>query len=292
VRALGLDYESLRAVNPKIVCCSLVGFARDGARSDEPGYDYLMQALAGYMSITGDPAGPPVSCGVSIIDHAAGLAAGLGLLAALGAARVTGQGSDVEVGLLDVAISMLTYLAIWNLNRDFQPVRYRGSAHQTLVPAQTFATADGSLVIFCAKEKFWRLLCEAIDAPEMAEQYAGFDKRFENRDEVILRLETILATKSTDEWLARLQGKVPCAPVYDLSRALRDPIIRQREMIVETEHPEFGTVKQVGGPIKVSGAVKEHRRAPKLGEHTDQILRDWVAMAAEDVAELRRKGVV
>ena len=289
---LGLDYEALREINPRIVCCSLSGFARSGSRAHEPGYDYLIQAETGYMSMTGDPAGPPVSCGVSVIDYASGLAAALGLVAAVSAARETGQGSDVEVSLYDVAVSMLTYLAAWNLNRDFQPRRSSGSAHQTLVPAQTFRTADGHIVLFCAKDKFWRKLCEALGAPELADRqgFANFDERFENRDAVVEAIQSILATKTTDEWIACLKGQVPCAPVHDLNSALRDPFVREREMIVETDHPEFGRVRQAAGPVKIPGAKKDHHRAPKLGEHTEEILKDWLGLDAEQIADLKRKG--
>jgi crotonobetainyl-CoA:carnitine CoA-transferase CaiB-like acyl-CoA transferase len=291
---LGLDYESLREFNPRIVCCSLSGFARTGPRSNEPGYDYLIQAETGYMSMTGDPSGPPISCGVSVIDYASGLAAALGLLAAVSAARQTGQGSDVEVSLYDVAISMLTYLAAWNLNLDFQPSRRSGSAHQTLVPAQTFRTADGHIVLFCAKEKFWRNLCEGLGAPELADRegFRNFDERYENREPVVEALQSILATKTTDEWIARLKGHVPCAPVRNLSSALRDPFTQEREMIVETDHPEFGNVRQAAGPVKIPGARKSHHRAPKLGEHTKEILKDWLGMSDEEVEELRRKNAV
>jgi len=291
---LGLDYESLRGINPRIVCCSLSGFARSGPRAHEPGYDYLIQAETGYMSMTGDPAGPPVSCGVSVIDYASGLAAALGLVAAVSAARETGQGSDVEVSLYDVAVSMLTYLAAWNLNRDFQPSRHAGSAHQTLVPAQTFRTADGHIVLFCAKEKFWRKLCEALDAPELADRqgFANFDERFENREAVVDAIQAILATKTTEEWIARLKGQVPCAPVQDLATALRDPFLREREMIVETDHPEFGRVRQAAGPVKIPGAKKNHHRGPKLGEHTEEILKDWLGMSDREIQELRRKNAV
>jgi crotonobetainyl-CoA:carnitine CoA-transferase CaiB-like acyl-CoA transferase len=291
---LGLDYESLREFNPRIVCCSLSGFERSGPRAQEPGYDYLIQAETGYMSMTGDPSGPPVSCGVSVIDYASGLAAALGLLAAVSAARQTGQGSDVEVSLYDVAVSMLTYLAAWNLNLDFQPSRRSGSAHQSLVPAQTFRTADGHIVLFCAKEKFWRNLCEGLSTPELADRegFRNFDERYQNRELVVETIQSILATKTTEEWIARLKGQVPCAPVRDLSSALRGPFTQAREMIVETDHPEFGKVRQAAGPVKIPGARKEHRRAPKLGEHTEEILKDWLGLSAEEIAEMKGKGEV
>lgn len=140
---LGLDYASVKKVNPRIVCCSLTGFGTSGARAEEPGYDYLMQAYTGYMSMTGDPSALPRTCGVSVIDHSAGFAASLGLVSALFAAEETGVGRSVEVSLIDTAFSMLTYLAIWNLNKGFEPTRHPGSAHQALVPVQTFQTQNG-----------------------------------------------------------------------------------------------------------------------------------------------------
>jgi crotonobetainyl-CoA:carnitine CoA-transferase CaiB-like acyl-CoA transferase len=294
IAKLGLDYESLKQVNPKIVCCSLVGFGTTGTRSHEPGYDYLMQAYAGYMSLTGDPAGPPATCGVSVIDHAAGFAAALGLVAALYSARATGVGRNVEVSLLDTAVSMLTYLAVWNLNRDHVPVRHPGSAHQTLVPVQTFQTRDGHLVIFCAKEKFWQELCVALEIPEISAdpRFKDFACRHENRQTVVATLQKIFSTRTTCEWMTRLQGKVPCAPVNDLPRALADPFLVEREMIVETEHPVFGRVKQVAGPIKVSDARTSHRPAPSLGEHTVQVLRECLGYSETEIAELKRKRIV
>lgn len=294
VQKLGLDYDSLGAVNPRIVCCSLVGFGTVGSRSTEPGYDYLMQAYAGYMSLTGDPSGPPVACGVSVIDHAAGFAAALGLVAALYSVKQTGVGRNIEVSLLDTAVSMLTYLAIWNLNKGYVPVRHPGSAHQTLVPVQTFQTRDGYLVIFCAKEKFWRELCVALGVPEMAsdERFKNFAQRLKNRQLAVTALQQIFATKSTREWLDLLRGKVPCAPVNDLSQALDDPFLAEREMVVETEHPVFGRIKQVAGPFKISGVGKSHRPAPKLGEHTVEILRDTLGYSDEEIEELKRKQIV
>jgi crotonobetainyl-CoA:carnitine CoA-transferase CaiB-like acyl-CoA transferase len=212
-----------------------------------------MQAYAGYMSLTGDPQGPPAACGVSVIDHAAGFAAALGLIAAVYAADRTGEGSDVEVDLIDTAFSMLTYLAIWNLNRGYEPVRRTGSAHQTLVPVQTFRTGDGYIVIFCAKEKFWQEICTIMQLEHLLldERFANFAQRFKNRDLVIATLQETFLTKTTVEWLKLLRGKVPCAPVNDLSRAMREPLLVDREMIVETQHSSFGKIRQVASPIRL-----------------------------------------
>ncbi len=294
VGKLGLDYASLQQVNPRIVCCSLSGFGTTGERASEPGYDYLMQALTGYMSMTGDPSTSPATCGVSVIDHAAGFAAALALVAALYSVEKTGVGRNVEVSLIDIAVSMLTYLAIWNLNKGFKPLRRPGSAHQTLVPVQTFQTQDGYLVLFCAKEKFWRELCVAMGVPEMAsdERFKDFGARHKNREEAVAAVQRILLTKPTREWLRLLRGKVPCAPVNDLSQALSDPFLHERGMIVETDHPVFGRVKQVAGPFKVSDSQVCHRRAPAMGEHTARVLEDYLGYDEQQIEALSKKHIV
>ena len=153
---LGIDYAGLRAVNPRIVCCSLSGFGKTGPRAADPGYDFLVQALAGFMSVTGDPGSAPTRCGVSVVDFSGGLTSVVGLLIGLLRARSTGVGCDVDVSLLDTAVSMLNYLAVWSLNHGHRLERLPDCAHQTLVPSQNFATRDGHLVIMCMKEKFWR----------------------------------------------------------------------------------------------------------------------------------------
>ena len=294
VSELGLNYASLKQANPKIVCCSLSGFGTTGTQAAEPGYDYLMQAYAGYMSLTGDPQGPPAVCGVSVIDHAAGFAAALGLVAAVYAAEKTGEGRDVEVDLIDTAFSMLTYLAVWNLNRGYEPVRRTGSSHQTLVPVQTFRTRDGYIVIFCAKEKFWRELCAVMQLEHLVSdaRFANFRQRFENRDLLVSTLQETFLTKTTDEWLEVLRGRVPCAPVNDLSRAMLEPLLVDREMIIETQHSSFGTIRQVASPIRLPGTSLNHHRAPELGEHTAEILKDYLGYDDNTIADLRRRQIV
>jgi crotonobetainyl-CoA:carnitine CoA-transferase CaiB-like acyl-CoA transferase len=294
VRKLGLNHASLRHANPKIVCCSLTGFGTTGPHAAEPGYDYLMQAYAGYMSLTGDPQGPPATCGVSVVDHAAGLAAGLGLMAALYAAEKTGKGRDVEVSLIDTAFSMLSYLAIWNLNRGYEPVRQPGSAHQSLVPVQTFRTRDSYLVIFCAKESFWQELCTILQLENLAtdERFSTFSQRLKNRKVLVSTLQKTFLTKTTEEWLKLFRGKVPCAPVNDLSRAMREPFLVNQGMIVETPHSFFGTIRQVASPIRLPGTSMNHHRAPGLGEHTTEILKQCLGYDDIAIADLRRRKIV
>ncbi|MEW5979329.1 MAG: CoA transferase [Acidobacteriota bacterium] len=291
---LGLTYARLGELNPRIVCCSLNGFGSNSLRSSDPGYDYLMQAYTGYMSMTGDPGGPPSACGVSFIDHAAGFAAALGMVAALFAVRQTGVGRDVEVSLLDTAYSMLTYLAIWNLNCGFEPKRYSGSSHQTLVPVQTFRTQDGFITIFCGKEKFWKELCEAFEDPSLAEdiRFNSFEQRFLHRDEVVAAVQTHFLQRTTREWLEVLTGKVPCAPVQTLSQALSDPELRARGTILEVEHPVFGTIREVSTPVRIKTSERVHRRAPALGEDTDRILKECLHYSQEEIDALRADGVI
>jgi len=218
----------------------------------------------------------------------------LGLVAAMYAAEQTGEGRDVEVSLFDTAFSMLSYLAMWNLNRDYQPVRRTGSAHQTLVPVQTFRTNDGYLVIFCAKEKFWRELCTIMQLEHLLsdERFANFAQRFKNRELVVSTLQNTFLTRSTDDWVKALRGKVPCSPVNDLSQALKEPLLVDREMIVETQHQSFGKIRQLASPIKLAGTSMNHRRAPSLGEHTAEILKQYLGYDDDAIADFRQRQVV
>ena len=291
---LGLTYEQLRDVNPRVVCCSLTGYGRTGPRAAEPAFDYLVQGYAGYMSVTGEPHGPPGKCGVSVIDFAGGYAAKAGLMVGLFDAQRTGVGRDVDISLLDTAVSMLSYFAIWTLNRDWTAERTRDSAHQTLVPAQNFPTRDGWIVIFCNKEKFWRDLVETLGAPELAEdpRFGSFADRFRHREALLPLLRERFATRTTADWLDRLRGRVPCAPVNDVRQALADPQVLARDMIVEVEHPQFGTLREVRSPVRTEGEIREPRRAPRLGEHTADVLREVLGYGEGTIARLRAAGVI
>jgi crotonobetainyl-CoA:carnitine CoA-transferase CaiB-like acyl-CoA transferase len=291
---LGLTYAALRDVNPRIVCCSLSGFGSTGPRAAEPGYDYLIQGYAGYMAVTGEPDGPPGKCGVSVIDFAGGYAAMLGLMVALFDAQRTHVGREVEVSLMDTAVSMLSYFATWTLNRDWTAGRTSDSGHQTLVPAQNFPTRDGWIVVFCAKEKFWTRLVEIMGLSELARdpRFATFPDRLRHKDMLIPLLRDRFRTRSTAEWLALLRGHVPCAPVNSVSQALEDEQVLAREMIIDVAHPGFGTIREVATPIKTEGAVTRPAPAPRLGEHTDSILREVLSYGDRTIAALRSKGAI
>jgi crotonobetainyl-CoA:carnitine CoA-transferase CaiB-like acyl-CoA transferase len=291
---LGLTYEALRETNPRIVCCSLTGYGRTGPRAGEPAFDYLVQGYAGYMSVTGEPDGPPGKCGVSVIDFAGGYAGMVGLMVGLFDAQRTGLGRDVDISLLDTAVSMLSYFAVWTLNRDWIAERTPDSAHQTLVPAQNFPTRDGWIVVFCNKDKFWRDLVETLGVPELAEdaRFRSFADRFANRETLLPLLRARFEARTTADWLERLRGRVPCAPVNDVRQALADPQVLARDMIVEVEHPEFGTLREVRSPVRTEGEIRQPRRAPRLGEHTDSILGDVLGYSASTIARLRSTGVI
>ena len=291
---LGLTYDALREVNAKVVCCSLTGYGRTGPRAAEPAFDYLVQGYAGYMAETGEPDGPPGKCGVSVIDFAGGYAAMVGLMVGLFDAQRTGVGRDVDISLLDTAVSMLSYFAVWTLNRDWIAERTASSAHQTLVPAQNFATRDGWIVIFCNKDKFWRDLVEILGAPELAEdaRFHTFGDRFANKDVLLPLLQARFTTRTTADWLDRLRGRVPSAPVNDVRQALADPQVLARDMIVEVEHPNFGPLKEVRSPVRTEGEIRQPARAPRLGEHTDEILREILSYSNGTIARLRATGVI
>jgi crotonobetainyl-CoA:carnitine CoA-transferase CaiB-like acyl-CoA transferase len=289
---LGLTYETLCAVNPAIVCCAVSGFGTTGPRAAEPAFDYLIQGYAGYMALTGEPDGPPGKCGVSVIDFAGGYVSAAGLLAALWDAQRSGVGRDVDVSLLDTAVSMLSYLATWTLNRDWQPARVADSGHQAIVPAQNFPTRDGWIVVFCNKPKFWDALLEALELPEVGAdpRFATFADRLANKTALIVLLKSRFQQRTTAEWLARMRGRVPCAPVNTLAEALVDEQVLARDMIIEVEHPELGTIREVASPIKTPGAVTSPAPAPRLGQHTDAILTSLLGYAPGRIAALRAGG--
>jgi crotonobetainyl-CoA:carnitine CoA-transferase CaiB-like acyl-CoA transferase len=291
---LGLTYEALKEINPRVVCCSLSGYGTTGPRAAEPAFDYLIQGYAGYMSITGEPGGPPGKCGVSVIDFAGGYVAMVGLMVALFDAQRTGIGRDVDISLLDTAVSMLSYFATWSLNREWEPGRVADSGHQTLVPAQNFPTRDGWIVIFCNKDKFWQALLEktGLEALQGDPRFATFSDRLANKGELIPILKDRFKARGTAEWLDLLRGHVPCAPVNTVGQALADEQVRARDMIREVDHPEFGRLREVASPIKTEGAITEPTRGPRLGEHTDELLREVLGYGARTIEALRAKGAI
>lgn len=291
---LGLDYAQLKTRNPRIVCCSLSGFGRTGPRATEPAYDFLVQALAGFMSLTGEPDAPPTRCGVSIVDFSGGLMSALGMMVGILRARETGLGCDVDVSLLDTAVSMLNYLAALNLNYGHRLERVSSSAHQTLVPSQNFRTRDGHLVVMCMKEKFWQRLAELIGLRQLIDdpRFRTFGDRLEHRAVLIELLQGVLSTRTTSEWIEVLRGEVPCAPVYTVGDALADEQILAREMVIEVMHPHFGPLKEVGCPVKIDDVKPRYEPTSAYGADTEELLKRLLKMSGEDIEALRHAGAI
>ncbi len=272
---LGLTYADLSVHNPRIVCAHLSAYGRTGSRAAWPGYDYLMQAEAGYLSVTGEPDGPPTRFGLSIVDLMTGVTAVMGLLAGIIDARANGKGRDIDVSLFDVALANLNYAAAWYLNEGVQVKREPRSAHPSLTPSQLYRTKDGWIFIMCNKEKFWPLLAQAIGRPEWAAHpdYANYKARLANREKLTRAMDEVLGTATTAEWLRRLSGTVPVAPVYDVAQALDNPFVREQGRIMEAPHPARGKIRALASPIRCPGETEKVGIAPTLGEHTRELLR-------------------
>ena len=291
---LRLVYDDLKDVNPRIVCCSLSGFGMTGPRAGEGGYDYMMQGLAGWMDLTGEPNGPPTKSGLSLVDLSGGYVSTIAVLAGLWRARRDGVGCDCDISLFETALHELVYVGTWAATKGYTPPRRRNSAHPSIVPFQNFATADGWIVVACPKPKFWERFCGAIERPELAadERFADFAARDRNRDELTPLLERALVERTSAEWLAIFAAAgVPSAPVNDVATALEDPQARARGDVVEFEHPDLGTVRQVASPLRLSGAERPPGRGPFRGEHIEQVLVELCGYEPERVRELAAAGV-
>jgi len=291
---LRLVYDDLKDVNPRIVCCSLSGFGMTGPRAGEGGYDYMMQGLAGWMDLTGEPDGPPTKSGLSLVDLSGGYVSTIAVLAGLWRARRDGVGCDCDISLFETALHELVYVGTWAATKGYTPPRRRNSAHPSIVPFQNFATADGWIVVACPKPKFWERFCGAIERPELAadERFADFAARDRNRDELTPLLERALVERTSAEWLAIFAAAgVPSAPVNDVATALEDPQARARGDVVEFEHPDLGTVRQVASPLRLSGAERPPGRGPFRGEHIEQVLVELCGYEPERVRELAAAGV-
>lgn len=290
---LRIRYDDLKHVNPRIVCCSLSGFGMSGPRAAEPGYDYVLQGYAGWMTLTGEPDSPPQKTGLSLVDFSGGFAAALSLLSGVHAARRSGVGMDCDVSLYDTALSMLTYLATWHLNAGFEPARTRRSAHPSLVPFQVFPAEDGWLIAGCAKEKFWQRLTAAVGCPELARdpRFATFQDRMVHRDELERLLDEVFGTRPVAHWLDVLRAaRVPCAPVRTVAAALNDEHTLARGMVISTDHPRFGRLRHVNSPVRVGPVRDDHEAAPQRGQHTATVLRDLLGTDEAALARMRRAG--
>jgi succinate--hydroxymethylglutarate CoA-transferase len=290
---LGLTYEALKESNPKIVCAHISGYGRTGPRAGWPGYDFLMQAEAGWMSVTGEPGGIPAKVGVSVVDLMGGLYGALGLLAAIIGARATGVGRDIDTNLLDIALASLCYQGIWYLNEGLVETCQPRSAHTAEAPCQLYRTQDGWLYIACLLPKFWDRLCEILSRQDLLAdpRFATNESRMQNREALTGILDGEFQQKKTSDWLAELQGKVPCAPVLNIAQALENPYVRQQGKIVALFHPERGKVRVLASPFHCPGEEIPLKLAPHLGEATEAILSE-LGYEASRLAALREAGVI
>jgi crotonobetainyl-CoA:carnitine CoA-transferase CaiB-like acyl-CoA transferase len=276
---LRIDYASLRHLKPSIVCLHISAYGRDGpaganSRADWPGYDFLMQAEAGLMELTGDPDGAPTRVGVSLIDSMSGLTGTVGLLACLLRARTTGQGCDVDTCLYDVAMHQLTYPGVWYLNEGDVSPRVPRSAHLSLAPVQTFPTRDGWIFIMCMTHKFWLELCRVLNREDLTRdpRFPDPNTRAANRAQLTDALDPTFRTRTTAEWLALLSGVVPCAPVHRLDRALDSDFARETGMVSSVPHPAKGKLKVIANPIRVDGERLAQAACSALGADNEKYL--------------------
>jgi crotonobetainyl-CoA:carnitine CoA-transferase CaiB-like acyl-CoA transferase len=290
---LGLTYDALKEHNPKIVCAHLSAYGREGSRASWPGFDYLMQAEAGYFALTGEPDTPPTRFGLSVVDQMTGLALAYALLAGLTGARATGEGRDMDVSLFDIALSNTGYPAAWYLNEGHVQQRLARSAHPSLTPCQLYRTSDGWIFLMCNKENFWPALCKALGHEDWAEddRFKTFKERLENRALIQEMLDNALSEKTTQEWLDIFAGCVPASPIYDIAQAMDNPFLEEGDRIQTIDLEGHGPYRLVAPPVRSGGAEPPANPAPKLGEHTNDLLNE-IGYDADRLAALRKGKVI
>ena len=292
---MGLRYQDLKHLNPQIVCCSLSGYGQSGPRRTQGAYDYAIQALSGWMSVTGEPNGPPTKAGLSLVDWTGGYVAALSMMMAIHAARRDGIGMDCDVSLFDTALSLLTYYATWNLTAGYEPRRTAYSAHSSITPFQNFRTSDGWIAVCCPNDSFWRKYAISAGRSDLLAdpKYQDFSSRWEHKDELLAELSEVMLQRTTAEWVRILgEGDVPSAPVNSVEEALAEPQTIARQRIVKVEHPVYGTVHGVRSGVSVGGLDDEIRRAPTRGEHNREILIGLLGYSETRLRELEGLGVL
>lgn len=295
----GLDYESLRQINPQLIYCSITGFGQTGPYAKRAGYDFMIQGLGGLMSLTGRPEGEegagPVKVGVALTDILTGLYSTVAILAALAHRDQHDGGQHIDMALLDVQVACLANQAM-NYLTTGTPPRRLGNAHPNIVPYQDFPTADGDFILTVGNDGQFRKFAEVAGQPQWADdpRFATNKLRVANRAELIPLIRQATVFKTTAEWVSQLeQAGVPCGPINDLAQMFADPQVKARGLAIDIPHPLAGSVPQVASPIRLSETPVEYRNAPPLlGEHTEQVLGDVLGLAAVDVQRLREAGVV
>ncbi len=292
---LGIDYEAVKAVNPKIICCSISGFGQTGPYQSRPAYDQIMQGISGLMSITGDPAGEPEKIGIAVTDIGAGMWAAFSVLAALRHRYETGEGQYIDVAMLDAQVAWLTYQAAFYFATGAAPQRL-GKAHPTLVPYQGFMAQDGKYFnVAVGSERLWERFCQGLGREDLKDHpdYATNGDRVRNRSKIVPMLQDFFLTRPSTEWVADLQAvSVPAGPINDLADVFTDPQVLHREMLLEMPHPTLGSIKQTGLPLKFSatpGGLDRH--PPMLGEHNREILAE-LGYSDADIDQMAEGAVI
>ncbi len=277
LKRFGLDFETLHALNPKLIYCSITGFGQTGSMKDKPGYDFMIQASGGLMSITGEPEGEPMKTGVAVVDLFAGQNAIIAILAALQARTLTGEGQHLDIALFDSQLGWLANVASNYLISGKLPKRH-GNAHANIVPYQSFQASDGWFAIAVGNDRQFARLCELLGKPELGidKKFAANSARVQNREEIIAILASIFKTTSVAEWLQKLdEAEIPCGPINNFEQVFSMPQVKEREMLVQMQHPTIGALPLVGSPLKMSATPVEYRLPPPLmGQHTQEILRE------------------
>lgn len=293
----GLAYDQLEAGNPGLIYCSVTGFGHTGPFAERPGYDVLIQAMGGFMSVTGDPDGEPQKAGIPIADLMAGMYASVAINAALRHREVTGEGQHLDIGMLDTMTATLSIMGLNYLATGKEPARL-GNAHPNIVPYQAFATADGNMVLAAANDAQYRRFCEFAGIPELAEDenYNTNQQRVRNREELIEKLQSVIGKKPTGHWVEGLEKvNVTCGPINTIEQVFSNEQVQARGMDLEMPHPSTGDkpVHLIGSPIRMSKTGPEYRHAPPvLGQHTEEVLGDLLGLDADAVADLRNRGIV
>jgi formyl-CoA transferase len=291
----GLGYAALREINPRLIYCAITGYGQTGPRALQPGYDFIIQAQGGIMSITGEVEGEPCKVGVAIADIVTGLYAANAILAALFHRERTGEGQFIDVALLDAQVSWLANVAMNYLVSGEAPKRY-GNAHPNVVPYQTFATSDGYFALGVGNDAQFQRLCEQLGLPEMAKdpRFASNSQRVKHRKILIEKLQTVFRQRSTTEWVEKLTAAgIPAGPINNVAQVLADPQVAAREMVVEVAHPSGGPVKLLGPVPKFSSTPAQVKMPPPLlGQHTEEVLRELLQMSFDEISRLREQRII
>ena len=295
LKKYGLDYSSVKAINPKLVYCSITGFGQTGPFSDRAGYDFMIQAMGGLMSVTGEPDGQPMKVGVALSDVMTGLYAANAIQAALIHQLRSGKGQYIDLALLDVQVATLANQAMNYLASGENPKRL-GNAHPNIVPYQAFQTADGYLILAVGNDAQFARFCDLAGRPELAsdERFEKNSNRVKNREALIPQLVKIFQTQTTDCWMEQLNLKgIPCGPIANIDQVFDNPQVLHRDMWLEFTHPTAGKVASVANPIKLSESPVTYDKAPPLlGQHTEQVLSELLALDMDRIDQLKMDGII